>query len=70
VPSLRHTNEVIGAFVIACARIHLYTYLGRLQDKAIYCDNDSVIFIQSRDEPALVQTGDNLGQMRSEQKPN
>jgi hypothetical protein len=36
VPSLRHTNEVIEAFVTPDARIHLYTYLDRLQDKAIY----------------------------------
>jgi hypothetical protein len=25
VPSLRHTNEVIGAYVTAGARLHLYT---------------------------------------------
>jgi len=29
VPNLRHTNEVIGAYVTACARIHLYRYLDR-----------------------------------------
>ena len=45
VPSLRHTNEVIGAYVTAGARIHLYRHLDRLQEKAIYCDTDSVIFI-------------------------
>jgi len=31
IPSLRHTNEVIGAYVTAGARIHLYSYLDRLQ---------------------------------------
>jgi hypothetical protein len=41
VPSLRHTNEVIGAFVTAGARILIYSYLNRLQDKTIYCDTDS-----------------------------
>jgi hypothetical protein len=46
VPSLRHTNEVIGAYVTASARIHLYGFLDKLQDKAIYTDTDSVIFIQ------------------------
>jgi len=70
VPSLRHTNEVIGAYVTAGARIHLYSYLNRLQDKAIYCDTDSVIYIQPIGEPKLVETGDNLGQMTSELKPN
>ena len=32
VASLRHTNEVIGAYVSAGARIHLYRYLDRLQE--------------------------------------
>jgi hypothetical protein len=68
VPSLRHTNEVIGYYVTACARIHLYSFLDRLQDKAIYSDTDSIIFVQPRDEPALVEMGDNLGQMTSELK--
>jgi hypothetical protein len=69
VPSPRHTNEVIGAFVTAGARIHLYPYLNRLQDKAIYCDTDSVIYIQPADAPPLVETGDKLGEMTSELKP-
>jgi len=70
VPSLRHTNEVIGAFVTAGAQIHLYSYLDRLRDRAIYCDTDSVLFIQPTAKPALLETGDNLGQMTSELKPN
>jgi hypothetical protein len=61
VPSLRHTNEIIGAFVTAGARIHLYSYLDRLKDKAIYCDTDSVIYVQPVDKPPLVETGDKLG---------
>ena len=36
VPNLPHTNEVIGAYVTAGARIHLYGFLDRLQEKAIY----------------------------------
>jgi len=43
VPNLRHTNEVIGAYVTAGARIHLYRYLHRLGERAIYCATDSVI---------------------------
>jgi len=69
VPSLRHT-EVIGAYVTAGARIHLYGFLDKLQNKAIYTDKDCVIFIQPRNEPALVETGDNLCQMTSELKPD
>jgi len=68
VPSLRHTNKVISAYVIAGARIHPYGFLDRLQDRAIYTDTDSVIYIQPRNEPALIETGDNLGQMTSELK--
>jgi len=41
VPSLRHTNEAIGAYVTAGARIHLYGFLDKLQEKAIYTDTDS-----------------------------
>ena len=38
VPNLRHTNEVIGAYVNAGDRMHLYRYLDRLGERAIYCD--------------------------------
>jgi len=70
VPSLRHTNEVIGAYVTAGARIHLYRYLDRLQERAIYCVPDSVIYIQPKDEPSLFETGDKLGDMTSELRPS
>jgi hypothetical protein len=63
VPSLRHTNEVIGAFVTAGARIHLYSYLNRLQDKAIYSDTGSCMYIRPNEGLPLVETGDKLGEM-------
>jgi len=50
VPSLRHTNEVIGAYVTAGARFHLYGFLDKLQEKAIDTDTDSVIFIKPGQE--------------------
>jgi len=70
VPRIRHTNEVIGAYVTAGARIYLYGFLDKLQEKAIFCDTDSVIFIQPGQEckPTLIKTGDNLGQMQFELK--
>jgi len=37
-----------------------------LGERAIYCDTDSVIYIQPRDEPGLIETGDKLGDMTSE----
>ena len=63
---MRHTNEVIGAYVPEGARIHLYRYLDRLGERAIYCYTDSVIYIQPRDEPGLIETGDKLGDITSE----
>jgi len=66
VPNLRHTNEVIGAYITAGARMHLYRYLDRLGERAVYCVTDSVIYIQPKDEPNLIETGDKLGDMTSE----
>jgi len=37
-----------------------------LGERAIYCDTDSVIYIQPKDEPNLIETGDKLGDMTSE----
>jgi hypothetical protein len=70
VPNLTHTNDVIGRFVTAGARIHLYGYLDRLFDRALYCDNDSVIYVQPKDQQPLVETGDRLGAMTSELAQN
>ena len=63
---LRHTNEVIGAYVTSLAKIYLYRFLDRLGERAIYCDTDSFIYIQPRDETCLIETGDKLGEMTSE----
>ena len=35
-------------------------------EKAIFCDTDSVIYIQPRDEHNLIETGDKLGEKTSE----
>jgi len=48
VPNRRHTNEVIGAYVTAGARIQLYRYLDRLGENAMHCDTDSVMYIQPK----------------------
>ena len=69
VPNLRHTNEVIGAYVTAGARIHLYGYLYKLQQRALYFDTDSITYIQPNVDLPLVETGDCLGAMTSELKP-
>ena len=69
-PKLRHTNEVIGAYVTAGARIHRYGFLYRLQENAKNCDTDSVIFIPPSDEPWPIVTGDKLVDIHSELKPS
>jgi hypothetical protein len=51
VPSLRNTNEFIGSYVTAGARIYLYRHLDSLQEKATYCDTDYGIFIHPGNEP-------------------
>ena len=55
VPSLRHTNEVIVAYVAFGGRMHLYAHVNILGERALYCDTDSVIFVQIDGEPPLVQ---------------
>ena len=47
----------------------MYTYLDTLQKRAHYTDTDSVIYIQPREDAALVNAGDCLGDMTSELKP-
>jgi hypothetical protein len=61
---------VIASYVTSSARLHLYGYLDKLKERALYCYTDSVVYIQSRDGPTLVETGDFLGAMTSELKPN
>ena len=68
-PSLRHTNDVIEAYVTAGPRIHLYRYLDRLQDNAIYCNNNSLIYIRPRDETRAYRNGGQIGDMTSELRP-
>jgi hypothetical protein len=69
VPNLAHTNDFTGSFVTSGARIHLYGYLDRLGDRALYCDTDSITYVQPRDQPSLVETGDRLGAVTSELAP-
>jgi hypothetical protein len=47
-----------------------YGYLDRLKERALYCDTDSVFYIQPNEGPRLVETGDCLGAMTSELKPD
>ena len=64
IPSFRHTNEVIAAYVAADGRMCLYSYLERLQKRVIYCDTDSAFYIQEENESGgggLLECADNPG---------
>ena len=43
--------------------MHMYAHLDKLGERALYCDTDSVIFVQKTDEPSLIECGDALGDM-------
>jgi hypothetical protein len=40
-----------------------------MQERALYCDTDSVFYIQDEREPSLIACGDKLGDMTDELKP-
>jgi hypothetical protein len=48
---LKHTNEVIGAYVTAGARIHLYGFLDRLQQRAVFVTQIRCFIFKTRVNP-------------------
>ena len=60
------TNVVIAAFTTAHARLQLYSYLEMLQDRVLYADTDSIVFVsnEGEKEPTL---GDFLGDLTNEE---
>ena len=68
VPNLRHTNEFVGEYVACGGRMHLYAYLDRRGKQTLYCDKQSAIFVQKKDEPPLIECGNAFGDMTSELK--
>ena len=67
-PSLLHTIEVIDAYVACGGRKHLYAHLDKFGERALYCETDSVIFVQKDFELPVVHCGDALGDMTFELK--
>ena len=45
--------------------MHLYAHLYKLGGLALYCDTDSVIFVQKADEPPLIEGGDAMQDITS-----
>jgi nucleoside-triphosphatase THEP1 len=56
--------------VTAGALLRLYGYLDRLQERALYCDTDSVLYVQITDEEPLITCADNLSDRVSELGPS
>jgi len=54
---------------VACGvRMYLYAHMDKLGERALFCNTDSVIFVQKDGESPPVQFGDALGDMTSELK--
>ncbi|CAB3994981.1 uncharacterized transposon-derived [Paramuricea clavata] len=61
------TNVVIAAFTTAYARLKLYEVLDQLQERVLYYDTDSVIFVSKPNEPEP-PLGPYLGQLTNKLK--
>lgn len=59
------TSVVVAAFVTAQARLKLFSYLHFLNERALYYDTDSIIFISKSEVPDL-PTGGMLGDLTDE----
>ncbi|XP_044591938.1 uncharacterized protein LOC123270042 [Cotesia glomerata] len=57
-------NVVIAAFTTAQARLKLYSYLDKLQEKVLYYDTDSVIYVSNGNNDLPI--GDFLGDLTDE----
>jgi len=64
-----NTNVVPAAFTTAQARLRLYEYIGKLGERVLYFDTDSVIYVSHTDrEEYNVPIGSYLGDMTDELK--
>ena len=61
------TNVVIAAFTTAYARLKLYDVMDMLQERVLYCDTDSVIFVGKPGDPEP-PLGPYLGELTDELK--
>jgi len=47
----KNVNVAVAAYVTTQVRLKFYEYLNESGESVLYCDTDSVIFIQKVDEP-------------------
>ena len=61
--SLPNTNILLTAYIMAQARLKLYTLLEYLQERVLYFDTDSVVYVhdETKWNPEL---GDYLGELK------
>ena len=64
VDNSNNTNIYIACFTTSHARLMLYEKLDYLNDKVLYFDIDSIIYVD--DGTKIVETGDMLGEMTDE----
>ena len=59
-------NVAIASFVTCHARLHLYSELNRLQDRVLYFDTDSIIYLTRENDVYEPETGVYLGEFTNE----
>jgi len=47
----KYINMAVAAYVTTQARLKLYEYLSKLGESVLYCDIDSVVFVQKDNDP-------------------
>ena len=70
---LKIGNVILASFVTAYSRLHLYELLDNLQEKVLYFDTDSCIFVLGPNESLEdfhIDLGDSLGQWGCEISSN
>lgn len=58
---LGNTNTVIAAYTTAQARLKLYSYIEKLQDRTLYFDTDSIVYLDRENDSYHPSTGNFLG---------
>ena len=67
VEDLPNTNVILAAYTTSQVRLHLYSIWEGLEDRVLYMDNDSAIYIH-RDGEWNPPLGDYLGDLKDESK--
>jgi len=62
----KNTNVIIACFTTTWARLTLYEYIEKLQDRTLYFDTDSIIYTISPADTYTPKIGSFLGEMTNE----